>query len=202
MAKVSEGVWTASFAVPGALAPITFGCVPCVHRGPDDEGTPVDPRHSLCAPDPGTRAASSPPVTAERASNAVAPSRVRCRHCGVPVGMTTGGPSPLGCSVVSKAKDGAGVTRYSVNFALFSRVATGVNLVLVRYDPRGTGGAKVIETSLDPHVNRWGDVWHVQLDGLKDLETLYYGFRVDGDMSWEDSRCGNSACRFGESLNQ
>lgn len=42
-----------------------------------------------------------------------------------------------------------------------------------------------MEVALDPVLNRTGDTWHICLPGLKNLEGLYYGWRVKGDVSWE-----------------
>ena len=42
-----------------------------------------------------------------------------------------------------------------------------------------------MELALDPVVNKTGDVWHVSMDGLQNFESLYYGFRVLGDVTWE-----------------
>ena len=61
-----------------------------------------------------------------------------------------------------------------VNFALFSRNATQVSLLLFK-----TGVEKYIaEIKLDPITNRTGDIWHILICDL-DL-TLRYGYRVDG----------------------
>jgi glycogen operon protein len=61
-----------------------------------------------------------------------------------------------------------------VNFALFSRHATGVTLVLFaegREEP-------LAEIPLDPAVNKTGDVWHVFVHGLG--PGTLYGYRVHG----------------------
>jgi glycogen operon protein len=61
-----------------------------------------------------------------------------------------------------------------VNFAVFSRHATGVHLVLFKEgheDP-------LVEIRLDPDTNRTGDVWHVFVHGLP--ADILYGYRVDG----------------------
>ncbi len=61
-----------------------------------------------------------------------------------------------------------------VNFAVFSRHAEGVHLVLFR------DGVKepVTELPLDPKVNKTGDVWHIFVCGV-DLD-IQYGYRVFG----------------------
>jgi glycogen operon protein len=69
---------------------------------------------------------------------------------------------------------GASVTPAGVNFAVFSRHAESVNLVLFqpgREEP-------VAEIPFDPATNRTGDVWHLFVHGLGP-DTLY-GYRVHG----------------------
>ena len=67
-----------------------------------------------------------------------------------------------------------GVTRLAsgVNFAVFSRHATAVTLVLFRpgdLEP-------LVELPFDPVINRTGDVWHMLLHGL--ISGFEYGFRL------------------------
>src|SRR3990167_4317381 len=74
-----------------------------------------------------------------------------------------GKPLPLG---VSK-------TRSGLNFAVFSRHATGVQLVLFasgQHEP-------VLELPLDPDLNRTGDVWHLEVAGL--VSDVRYGWRAE-----------------------
>ncbi|NJD08186.1 MAG: glycogen debranching protein GlgX [Methylococcaceae bacterium] len=78
---------------------------------------------------------------------------------------SAGLPVPLG---VHLHKDG-------VNFALFSRHATRVTLLLFR-EPADTEPFQTIE--LDAHHHRTGDIWHVCVEGAS--RGLLYGFRVDG----------------------
>ena len=75
-----------------------------------------------------------------------------------------GQPLPLGVSLI----------RDDYNFALFSRNATAVTLVLFA---SGEGPA-LTELALDPAINRTGDIWHIQLHDLD--QNLRYGYRVDG----------------------
>ncbi len=59
-----------------------------------------------------------------------------------------------------------------VNFAVFSRHATALTLVLFRPgDPD-----PLVEFPLDPKINRTGDVWHVALQGLQ--PGFEYGYRA------------------------
>jgi glycogen operon protein len=74
---------------------------------------------------------------------------------------------------------GASVRAAGVNFAVFSRHARQVSLVLFmegREEPLG-------EILLDPTVNKTGDVWHILVHNLP-LDTLY-GYRVDGEFTPE-----------------
>jgi isoamylase len=73
---------------------------------------------------------------------------------------------------------GAFVFPHGINFALFSRHAELVTLVI---DPVGPGMEKkqsLIELPLDPSVNKTGDIWHVLVRGLP--HTFYYGYRLGG----------------------
>jgi isoamylase len=76
-----------------------------------------------------------------------------------------GSPHPLGAT---PDKDG-------VNFSLFSRNATGVDLLLFRkHDDRDP--FQVIQ--LDPYVNKTFHFWHCYVRGLK--PGTHYAYRVDG----------------------
>jgi glycogen operon protein len=61
-----------------------------------------------------------------------------------------------------------------VNFAIFSRHATAVVLVLFREGRE----EPVVEIPLDPTVNKTGDVWHILVQDLP--HDLLYGYRVAG----------------------
>ena len=43
----------------------------------------------------------------------------------------------------------------------------------------------VLEIALDPVTNRTGDMWHVCVTGLRDINMMCYGWRADGDVTWE-----------------
>jgi len=94
-------------------------------------------------------------------------------HCSIPLGMSPGSAEPLGATVGSTA----------VNFAVASRAATAVSLVLIRDRSRAGQENTCLEVALDPYLNRTGDIWHVSLSGL-DLGALRYGWRLEGDPSW------------------
>jgi glycogen operon protein len=73
-----------------------------------------------------------------------------------------GHPQPFGVSNLAGG----------INFAVFSRHATALSLVLFRpgdLDP-------LIEFPYDPKINRTGDVWHICLQGL--VPGFEYGYRV------------------------
>src|SRR5262245_47010139 len=64
-----------------------------------------------------------------------------------------------------------------VNFAVFSRHAQRVHLVLFREGQE----EPITEIPLDPAVNKTGDVWHVFVHGLK--PDVLYGYRVEGPLN-------------------
>lgn len=76
--------------------------------------------------------------------------------------VTRGSPLPFGATLV----------RNGINFAIFSRHATDVSLVLFRPDDP----EPVLELPLDPRRHRTGDVWHTLIEGLK--PHVQYGYRM------------------------
>ena len=69
---------------------------------------------------------------------------------------------------------GATVTPEGVNFAVFSRNATSITLVLFeKANSEPTG-----EITLDPRINRTGDIWHILVLGMD--TSLRYEYRADG----------------------
>ncbi len=76
---------------------------------------------------------------------------------------------------------GSTILEEGINFAVFSRNAEKVSLLLFE-----TGvEEKWIEIELDPAVNRTGDVWHILISGLD--KNIRYGFRMDGPYDPERS---------------
>jgi len=75
-----------------------------------------------------------------------------------------GRPLPLGATPVAGG----------VNFAIFSRHASAVELMI--YQPAEAPEPAVIR--LDPEANRTGDIWHVWVDGV--AAGSAYSYRVDG----------------------
>jgi len=67
-----------------------------------------------------------------------------------------------------------------VNFALFSRHAERVHLVLFRDDP----DEPIAEFPLDPRTNKTGDVWHIFVCGL--AVDIQYAYRVFGPYAPEE----------------
>jgi glycogen operon protein len=63
-----------------------------------------------------------------------------------------------------------------VNFAVFSRHAYSVHLVLFREGHE----EPLAEIPLDPTINKTGDVWHIFVYGLK--PEVLYGYRMDGPL--------------------
>ncbi|MGD0092845.1 MAG: glycogen debranching protein GlgX [Planctomycetota bacterium] len=72
---------------------------------------------------------------------------------------------------------GASPKPHGVNFALFSRHAQHVDLVLFN----GDGDKPVAEIPLDPKTNKTGDVWHVFVYGLP--AGILYGYRIHGQFA-------------------
>jgi glycogen operon protein len=68
---------------------------------------------------------------------------------------------------------GVAARRDGVNFSVFSKHATAVNLVLFASGE----DEPVLELPLDPRYNKTGDVWHVFVEGLD--PGVEYGFRAD-----------------------
>ncbi len=73
-----------------------------------------------------------------------------------------GSPQPLGATV----------SPFGINFALFSRHAESVTLVL------GTKETDRVEIELDAGLHKTGDVWHIQVSGLP--QNIRYGYRLSG----------------------
>jgi len=75
---------------------------------------------------------------------------------------------------------GATVTPDGINFAVFSKHATAVSLLL--FSPDGNQSMKsAVEVPLDPRLNRTGQVWHVLVHGLD--APVHYGFRMQANAS-------------------
>lgn len=84
----------------------------------------------------------------------------------VPLGFSSGHPTPLGLSF---SRDG------SLNFSIFSRSAESV--VLCLYDDT-TADNPALELDLDPYVNRTGDIWHASFESSSTF--VSYGYRLKG----------------------
>jgi glycogen operon protein len=80
-----------------------------------------------------------------------------------------GRPQPLGVSR----------TPANLNFALFCDKAETVSLVIST--EHGDGVAEHHEFLLDAHLNRTGDIWHIELQTTE--TALRYGYRIDGTPS-------------------
>ena len=92
----------------------------------------------------------------------------------------TGVPYPMGASVNSQG----------VNFAVFSRHAKSVTLEFYQ----NAGDAQPYATvALDPELNKTGDIWHVQVHGLKP-ECLYL-YRVVGPFAPTEGMRFNGSLR-------
>ncbi|GAV83252.1 Alpha-amylase domain-containing protein/CBM_48 domain-containing protein [Cephalotus follicularis] len=82
---------------------------------------------------------------------------------------------PLGVSEVDNG----------INFAIFSQHATTVTICLSipeRGKLDGVDGG-MIELSLDPRLNKTGNIWHICIEDLPRSDVLY-GYRMDGPRGW------------------
>lgn len=80
-----------------------------------------------------------------------------------------GAPGPIGVTWIA--------AEHSWNFALYSRHATGVTLLLYA----AVDSAKpLLEVSLDPLTNKSGPVWHCRVSEDQAPEARYYAYRVSG----------------------
>ncbi|MGI8744908.1 MAG: glycogen debranching protein GlgX [Bryobacteraceae bacterium] len=77
--------------------------------------------------------------------------------------FTRGSPLPLGATVI----------RNGINFAIFSRHATAVSLLLFQPGKH----APLVEIPLDRRFNRTGDIWHGFVHNLD--PGIHYAYRVD-----------------------
>ncbi|KXZ51039.1 hypothetical protein GPECTOR_14g278 [Gonium pectorale] len=106
----------------------------------------------------------------------------RAAHFSVPVGMGAGCPQPLGASVVA-ARPGPAApadprdVSAAVNFAVFSRHASSMQLCLVRVKPAEGGGHPAAPL--------------VAQNVLEDLSSLCWAWRADGEILWQSGWDGN-----------
>lgn len=118
------------------------------------------------------------------------------RHFSALLGAQPGVPTPLGpstppSSAAASKSGGSKKTKKgdttAVNFAVRSRGGTSVSLVLMQPPAIKEENSQwtCVELALDPILNRTGDTWHITLPSLRNVEKLCYGWRVDGDVSWE-----------------
>ena len=82
---------------------------------------------------------------------------------------------PLGATVIGDGITGDGVTGDGVNFSVFSKNATGVEILLFD-SPNDIRPSQVVE--LDPKLNRTFYYWHIYIPGLKAGQI--YAYRVQG----------------------
>jgi isoamylase len=80
-----------------------------------------------------------------------------------------GAPAPLGPTWVEGAK--------AYNFALYSRFATGVTLLLYGADDPQT---PVYQYHFDPLINKTFQVWHCWIPAVLAADAAYYAYRVEG----------------------
>ncbi len=76
-----------------------------------------------------------------------------------------GYPIPLGVKLGNKG----------AQFSIFSRHATSVTLILFESTKPDS---PYDEITLDPQINKTGDIWHIWIEGIR--EGQLYGYRIDG----------------------
>lgn len=103
----------------------------------------------------------------------------------LPLKVSPGQAYPIG---VSEVENG-------INFAIFSQNATSVKLCLSlpereahEYNDDG-----MIEVTLDPLVNKTGDIWHINVEDIPRSNVLY-GYQIGGPLDW------NQGHRFDNSI--
>ena len=84
-----------------------------------------------------------------------------------PIKTKSGSPLPLGPSIRSQG----------INFALFSRHAGRVILIM-DFSITGSRDTERLEFPLDPQENRTGDIWHILLE--TENTDFVYGYRLEG----------------------
>ncbi|HNY10999.1 MAG TPA: glycogen debranching protein GlgX [Candidatus Wallbacteria bacterium] len=77
-----------------------------------------------------------------------------------------GNPYPLGAAFDKKG---------GINFAIFSKNATGVTLELFNAENADKSFCSI---KLDPKKNKTGDIWHIHVSPLEN--NIYYAYRMDG----------------------
>ena len=80
-----------------------------------------------------------------------------------------GAPAPLGATWVESEQ--------AWNFALYSRAATGVTLLVYGADDERT---PLLELAHDPLVHKTGRIWHCMVSAADVPGAAYYAYRVDG----------------------
>ncbi|KAK9107096.1 hypothetical protein Syun_023107 [Stephania yunnanensis] len=81
---------------------------------------------------------------------------------------------------------GATEAEIGINFSLFSQHASAVTLCLA-IPQRGNLGkmeAGMVHLTLNPKINKTGNVWHICVEGLP-RQGVLYGYRIDGPQGWE-----------------
>ncbi|KAF6152131.1 hypothetical protein GIB67_031453 [Kingdonia uniflora] len=89
--------------------------------------------------------------------------------------VTPGQAYPLGASELERG----------VNFSLFSQHASAVTLCISIQERGEFEGvnAEMLELSLDPGINKTGDIWHISVGDLPQHGVLY-GYCIDGPRGW------------------
>ncbi|GAX79475.1 hypothetical protein CEUSTIGMA_g6916.t1 [Chlamydomonas eustigma] len=130
---------------------------------------------------------------------------VQGTHFTVPLGLSTGEPSVLGTCMSECKAQAQSSAQSSINFAVISRHAKSMSLVLMRAQLRSDGGFEFVNTQsglqslvgtgyleieLDPVINKTGDCWHICVEGMRDPGSMCYAWRASGPEGRNDFHAG------------
>jgi glycogen operon protein len=104
-----------------------------------------------------------------------------------------GTPSPLGVSIVDSTADFVESGTCAWNFALTSRHASGVELLLYG---AADAAKPLLSRTLDIVENRTGLVWHCRVPMVEAEGAQYYGYRVRGPREESSRSIASHAHRF------
>ncbi len=96
-----------------------------------------------------------------------------------------GAPAPLGATWVESEQ--------AWNFALYSRAATSVTLLVYGADDVTT---PILQFAHDPLVHKTGRIWHCMISAARVPGATYYAYKVDGPAGGRNRlRAGQGALR-------
>lgn len=207
LAAADGASWHVTLSVPATLAPLTLAFVVRVQppKGGSSSSsvtrphfvTPLRGRHFSalvgCTSGSGARQGAAllgPPPAQQQHDQSPATAAGQQQAAGAAGAADAAGGErrearKAGRAVVDSAAGATGEGYRPVSFAVRCRGVDRVCLVLVRPSEEAGQEWNMLELVLDPVLNRTGELWHIAVEGLHSLEGLCYGWRVEGDVSWE-----------------